>query len=224
VKDAEVLNSAAPEGEHRPRADALRNRERIVAAAREAFIAHGPEAPLDEIARRAGVGNATLYRHFTDRRQLIREVMIAAAGELTEEARTALDEEPDAFAALRRVVHRAADRRTSAFLPLLSGCLEDDPAVRTARQAFLRASQELMDAAQRCGRLRPDAGIGDLMLALAQLGRPLPGMRGTALDRFIHRHLDLFLDGLLAPSPSVLTGPSATLDDLSQLFAPGPGR
>jgi hypothetical protein len=64
VKDAEVLSTAAPEGEHRLRADALRNRERIVAAARDAFIAYGADAPLDEIARRAGVGNATLYRHF----------------------------------------------------------------------------------------------------------------------------------------------------------------
>jgi AcrR family transcriptional regulator len=224
VKDAEVLSTAAPEGEHRLRADALRNRERIVAAARDAFIAYGADAPLDEIARRAGVGNATLYRHFSDRRQLIREVMIAAAAELTAETRAALAEEPDAFAALRRVVHRAADRRGGAFFSVLSGCLDDDPAVRTARDALLRAAQGLLDAAQQCGRLRPDAGIGDLMLALAQLGRPLPGMRGTDLDRFVHRHLDLFLDGLLAPSRSVLTGPSATLDDLPQLFDPGAGR
>ena len=48
----------------RTRADALRNRERIVAAASDIFVEYGPDAPLDEIARRAGIGNATLYRHF----------------------------------------------------------------------------------------------------------------------------------------------------------------
>ena len=59
----------------RPRADALRNRERIVTAAREMFVEHGPDVPLDDIARRAGVGNATVYRNFPDRDALVREVV-----------------------------------------------------------------------------------------------------------------------------------------------------
>ncbi|MEU1199218.1 helix-turn-helix domain-containing protein, partial [Streptomyces sp. NPDC005813] len=58
----------------RPRADALRNRERIVAAAREMFVESGSGVPFDEIARRAGVGNATVYRNFPDRDALAREV------------------------------------------------------------------------------------------------------------------------------------------------------
>ncbi|MFD9068694.1 TetR/AcrR family transcriptional regulator, partial [Streptomyces lasiicapitis] len=61
----------------RPRADALRNRERIVTAAREMFVEQGPEAPLDEIARRAGVGNATVYRHFPDRGELVHHVVLS---------------------------------------------------------------------------------------------------------------------------------------------------
>ncbi|MEU8765101.1 helix-turn-helix domain-containing protein, partial [Streptomyces sp. NPDC048659] len=59
----------------RPRADALRNRERIVTAAREMFVEFGAQVPLDEVARRAGVGNATLYRNFPERADLVREVV-----------------------------------------------------------------------------------------------------------------------------------------------------
>ena len=59
----------------RLRADATRNRERIVTAAREAIVELGHDVPLDEVARRAGVGNATLYRHFTDRTDLLKDVL-----------------------------------------------------------------------------------------------------------------------------------------------------
>lgn len=57
----------APTAVPRPRADAVRNRERILTAAREAFVESGSATPFDEVARRAGIGNATLYRHFPDR-------------------------------------------------------------------------------------------------------------------------------------------------------------
>src|SRR5258705_5124306 len=58
-----------------PRKDVLRNRQRLVTAAREAFIEHGPEVSLDEIAHRAGVGPTTLYRHFPDKDDLIQAVL-----------------------------------------------------------------------------------------------------------------------------------------------------
>ena len=74
----------------RPRADALRNRERIVAAAREMFVEFGSDVPLDEIARRAEVGNATLYRHFADRGELIREVVCTVMDRASVQAERAL--------------------------------------------------------------------------------------------------------------------------------------
>ncbi|MGW0901851.1 TetR/AcrR family transcriptional regulator, partial [Streptomyces goshikiensis] len=66
----------APSRVPKPRADAVRNRERILVAAREMLVETGVEAPLDEIARRAGVGNATLYRHFPDRAALVHHVVL----------------------------------------------------------------------------------------------------------------------------------------------------
>lgn len=74
----------------RPRADALRNRERIVAAAREMFVEFGPEVPFDEIARRAGVGNATVYRNFPDRDALAREVVCSVMDRTSERAESAI--------------------------------------------------------------------------------------------------------------------------------------
>ena len=75
-----------------PRADAVRNRERIVAAARDLFTEVGSQAPIDEVARRAGIGNATVYRHFPDRDALV-------------------------LAVVRSVLKRTADRAESAMAP-----------------------------------------------------------------------------------------------------------
>ena len=94
-----VTRGAAP----RLRADATRNRERIVSAAQEAFIELGPDVPLDEIARRAGIGNATLYRHFPDRRGLIRSVVLAVLGTMAAEAKAIMDDAPDAFTETKNV-------------------------------------------------------------------------------------------------------------------------
>src|SRR5690242_1584961 len=119
----------------RLRADASRNRERILTAAREAFVEHGAEAPLDEIARRAGVGNATLYRNFADRRELIHHVVLSVMDQLLAHADAAAAEEPDAFAALGRFTHAAADERIGAVCPLLSEHLDrTDAELESARR------------------------------------------------------------------------------------------
>src|SRR5216683_2549991 len=82
------------------RADARRNRRQALAAAAQVFVEQGADAPLDDIARRAGVGIATLYRRFPDREALVRAVAVDVLARTAHEARQALAEEPDAFAAL----------------------------------------------------------------------------------------------------------------------------
>src|SRR5438132_12338918 len=101
------------------RADAVRNREQVLAAAREVFVEHGADAPLDEIARRAGVGIATLYRRFPDRAALLRAVALDVLARAAHEAGTAEAEEADPFGALARYMHRALDVRISAVIPAL---------------------------------------------------------------------------------------------------------
>lgn len=199
----------------RPRADALRNRERIVTAAREMFVEFGPQVPYDEVARRAGVGNATLYRNFPERTDLVREVVLSLMARVTELAERAAEEEADTFAALRRFTHAAADERIGALCPMLDGAFDNDhPDLTVERERLEEAVQGLVERAQRAGRLRSDVGVGDLMVAVSQLTRPLPGTPCANFDQFVHRHLQLFLDGLEAPARSELPGTAATLEDL----------
>ncbi|MFC9795840.1 TetR/AcrR family transcriptional regulator [Streptomyces sp. NPDC057695] len=199
----------------RPRADALRNRERIVTAAREMFVEFGSQVPYDEIARRAGVGNATLYRNFPERTDLVHEVVLSLMARVTEVAERAAAEEDDTFAALRRFTLGAADERVGALCPMLDGAFDKDhPDLIAERDRLEGAVQGLVDRAQRAGRLRTDVGVGDLMVALSQLTRPLPGSGCAAFDQFVRRHLLLFLDGLEAPARSELPGKAATLEDL----------
>lgn len=201
----------------RPRADASRNRERIVAAAREAFVERGPDIALDEIARRAGVGNATLYRNFADRHALTRTVTLSVLTRIAQAAEAAHAQEPDAFRALQSFVHRAADERVGALSTLLSGaCGGSDPETAAARRRLRAAVEDLVTAAQTAGLLRADVAAGDVLLALAQLARPLPGSGCASIDSFAHRHLQIFLDGLRTPARSCLPGAAATLQDLQR--------
>ncbi|WP_414930667.1 TetR/AcrR family transcriptional regulator [Streptomyces sp. SHP 1-2] len=213
--------SAAPARAHRPRADALRNRERLVTAAREMFVEFGPHVPYDEIARRAGVGNATLYRNFPERARLVHEVVLSLTERVTALADRAAEEEADSFAAIRRFTHGAVEERFGALCPMLDGTFDKEhPELTAGRERFERAVQRLFDRAHEAGRLRADVGVGDLMVALAQLARPLPGVSCGRFDRFVHRHLQLFLDGLEAPARSELPGSAVTLEDLRRESRP----
>ncbi|MFI0895056.1 TetR/AcrR family transcriptional regulator [Streptomyces sp. NPDC020983] len=195
ARTGEATGGARP---HRPRADAVRNRERIVAAARDAFVEYGPEAPLDEIARRAGIGNATLYRHFADRHALAHAVLLSV---VTRTADRAVAEAAnvaaggDASAALGRFAHAAVDENVGALCGLLVGRADAHSPELTAQKArFEAAVEELMARARSAGALRAGVTRTDLMVVLSRLTRPLPGVDCPGDD--VHRHLQLFLDGL----------------------------
>ncbi|WP_371500035.1 TetR/AcrR family transcriptional regulator [Kitasatospora sp. NBC_00374] len=197
------------------RADASRNRARIIDAAREAFVEHGADVPFDEIARRAGVGNATLYRNFADRRELIHHVTLSVLDRVVEHAERAMAEEPDAFAALTRFAHASADERMGALCPLLSDHIDmNDPEMADAKARLQETTTEVVARAHESGQLREDVGVGDFVIAITQLTRPLPGTKCLDIDQFVHRHLQLFLDGMQAPTRSALPGRAVTLEDL----------
>ena len=177
---------------------------------------------MDEIARRAGVGIATLYRRFPDRAALLRAVALDVLARAAHEAETAEAEEADPFAALARYMHRALDLRISAVMPALLGHISfEDDEVRAARQKSVEPVLRLIEAAQAAGRLRADVAFGDIGLLLVRLSRPLPGPFPRDLDvRLAHRHLDLMLAGLEAqPASSAphLSGPALTLAQLQSL-------
>lgn len=205
------------------RADARRNRDQLLAAARDVFVDHGADAPLDEVARRAGVGIATLYRRFPDRESLMRAVALDVLGRAGDEARAAADAESDSFRALARYMHRALDLRISAVMPALLGRISfEDAEVRQAREASVQPVVRLIEAAQAAGDLRTDVVFGDIGPLLVRLGRPLPGPFPRELDDALaHRQLELALAGLRADAVSEtaapLGGPALSLDDLRSL-------
>lgn len=213
-------------GGPRLRADARRNLDLLLAAAREVFVAQGPGAPLEDVARRAGVGIATLYRRFPDREALLRAVALDVLERMLRETHLALAEEPDAFGALARYMHRSIDLRVGAIMPVLMGqlSLEDEGLIR-ARDEAAAPVRAIIDAAHADGTLRPDVAFGDIGLLIGRLCQPLAAPFPPAVaDQLAHRHLALLLDGLRAdPSRdgAPLPGPALTLGDLQAL--PGAG-
>jgi len=209
------------------REDARRNRERLLAAARDVFVEQGANAPLDDIARRAGVGIATLYRRFPDRPALLRQVALDLLGRSAHEAGAALAEEPDAFGALARYLHRALDLRIAAVMPVLVGQLQMDDELRAASHASTQAVDRIIAAARADGSMRSDATSGDVGMLLVRLSRPLPGpFPPTVNHRLAHRHLELVLDGLrppASPGPS-LPRPAMTFEDLAAMPRSDQGR
>ncbi len=201
----------------RPRADAVRNRERIIDAAREMAAEHGAEVSIDEVARRAGVGNATVYRHFHDRSALVREVVRSVMDRTAGRAEEALTLSGP-FDALCAFAHGAVEDRAGAMCGMLSANADEaereHPDLRAARTRLEAGVEALLGRAREAGELRPDVGGGDLMFVLSQLARPLPGCTAALNDRYVHRHLQLFLEGLRAPARSPLPGSAATLEAL----------
>src|SRR4051812_40038107 len=142
----------------RLRADAQRNRAALLAAAREIFGEHGLDASLDEIARRAGVGNATLYRRFPTRRDLVAEVFAGQMAGYVQLAEVAL-RESDPWAASAGYLTRlfelqAADRGLSELL--VSTNFDDDERLATLRTAAQQGATEVIERAQAAGVLRAD--------------------------------------------------------------------
>jgi AcrR family transcriptional regulator len=208
------------EGLRPMRADARNNRDRLLAAAREVFVEKGAGAPLDEIARRAGTGIATLYRRFPDRQSLMRAVVMDALQQTADEARAAA-EEPDPFAGLVRYMHRVLDIGTGAVIPALMDqiSLEDDEMVQ-ARTAGTQPLQDMIDGAHRAGSLRRGVTFGDIGLLIVRMSRPLPGpFPREVSDSLGHRHLDIVVNGLRpnAEHRAKIGGPALSLGDLQEM-------
>lgn len=201
------------------RADAVRNREQLLTTARDVFVERGPGAPLEEIARQGGVGIATLYRHFPDRRTLMHAVVLQALTSTIAAAERARAEHADPLDALAAYMHAVLDLRTSAVIPTLLGELDlDEPELAAVRNRSAHLLEDLIDAARRSGALRKGVTFADVGITLVRLARPLPGTLPEATQQALaHRHADLFLAGVRAtPGSEPLTGPELDRADLQR--------
>jgi AcrR family transcriptional regulator len=200
------------------RADARRNQERLLSAARELIAERGAGVPLEDVARRAGVGIATLYRRFPDREALLRAVVLDALDRtrLAAERAAELD---DPFEALATYLRIALELRVSAVMPQVLDVLDlDDPEIARARDAS--AVERLVDAARESGAIAEDLSFSDVAMMLVRIARPLPGpLPMEAKDELARRHLELFIRGLRAPATGDLEGPSLSLAQLQEMLA-----
>ena len=173
------------------RADARRNRDALVAAARDVFTADGGSAPLEDVAERAGVGVGTLYRHFPNRRALLEAVYRDEVEAMARSADELAEVEP--WEALSRWFHQyvgfAATKRALAEALLVAA--PDSDALVACRTMLADAGTRLVERAQQAGAVRPEVEFGDI-------GRIVGGIAVSpgADDEQKERMLQLVLDGL----------------------------
>ena len=191
----EVIPGARP-----LRADAQRNRQAILAAAKAVFARHGSEAQMDDIARKAKVGMGTVYRHFPNKEALVQALIVDRFEQITSFVVEALDD-PDPFNGLCRAMRRGAelaahDRGVSALFAQQNQTTIDRAACRLDMFA---AAEELVRRARASGQLRPDFEAGDIGVLMCGVTNAMhqmaPDHRTPGPWR---RHLQLVFDGMRA--------------------------
>ncbi|KQW14869.1 TetR/AcrR family transcriptional regulator [Streptomyces sp. Root369] len=202
------------------RRDARRNRELLVEAAHEVFTEQGLEAPLDVIARRAGVGNATLYRHFPSRAALVDAVFrdpLAGTMAAGEQARAAADPWEGLVGYTEAVFAvLATDRGTNDLMTTHLEGVESLQAVHAHNRATMEV---LLRRGRDEGSIRADVTTEDVLFALAALGRAVPSLAAAAGPETWRRPLTLLLDGLRAsPAVAPLPSPALTADELGDVL------
>ncbi|MEX5634262.1 TetR/AcrR family transcriptional regulator [Parafrankia sp. FMc2] len=205
----------------RLRADARRNRDKIVAAAVHAFTEDGPYLPMEEIARLAGVGVGTLYRHFPDRDALIIAVVQGSLATMLARARAAMVDEPCAWDALIRSMSgspelRLALRLPNLFQPATTEVIRADPEIRRIRGELMAQIDTLVQAAQQEGTLRADVGTGDVVHLFSLLLQGMQKMPRELGEVVYERSCAIVLDGLRTRRGPLLPGGPLTLRDITE--------
>jgi AcrR family transcriptional regulator len=194
--------------ENRPlRADAERNRQRIIEAARAVFAERGLDAPLDAIAERAGVGQATLYRRFPSREDLVVACFAPKLAEYADAVEDAL-REPDAWLGFCAFVERICGMQAAdqGVQDVLTTTFPTARAVETQRAHAFERVTELIRRAQVQGGLRPDFVPEDIVVLLLANAGVVRVLRTAAPDAW-RRFVGLMLDALRADRARALPPP-----------------
>ena len=185
------------------RADAERNRQRILAAAGELFAERGVDVSIDDIAAAAGVGVGTVYRRFADRDALIEALFEAKMAAIVQIARDALEVE-DPWEAFTTVLWQGAetmagDRALSEVFASIPGATE---AVMPTVAGLTETMSELIRRAQAAGALRGDLIVDDIPMVMCGIGSATK--KEHRCSEAWRRHLSLVLDGMRAPGSGPL--------------------
>src|SRR5213080_2986039 len=172
------------------RADARRNYDKVLAAAREAFAEGGESTALEEIARRAGVGIGTLYRHFPTRQALVEALYVDEVEEVCRSAEQLDGADPwEALNAwLERFVAYIGTKKALAA-ELLNYLDHDAPLFSTSRAALYAAGEPLLKRAQQAGAVRPDVTIADVIQMVVGIAK-LPAGNSSQVEHILRIALD----------------------------------
>lgn len=207
------------------RADAARNRQKILDAARAVFAARGLEEPMESVARTAGVGVGTVYRHFPDRTALVRAVVadrLDHVGTLVAAGRVGLDG-PDPRAAWEQFLDGFLDSGLPVLVSMFAQRARDaevfSPELVEQRTRTAEGAAALVRAAQGLGLVREDIGVPEILFMFAAALRPVPGLPDELNAALLERRAPL-LRGALRPGGVPLPGSRIEVGDLLPLLAP----
>jgi AcrR family transcriptional regulator len=217
------MNDGMADAVRRPRADAERNRRRLLDAAAELFGERGLDVGVAEIAQRAGIGRGTLFRNFPTKEDLIAAIVADQMAAAAERGRALLGA-PDAGAALFEFLDEMAGRQQRAR-PLFEAVQDTflaNEEIRAGHHAIVEAVDALLTRAQQAAAVRPDVKALDVLMLLK--GVCETAFQFQDLDPQIsERHLDLVRAALAPPAtPQPLRGRSATFDDLEGVLVADP--
>jgi AcrR family transcriptional regulator len=199
------------------RADARRNRARVLAAAEEVFSEEGGKAQVDEIARRAGVGVGTVCRHFPTKQALLDAVLEAMYASLLAEAEAALTE-PDSGAAFDAFFHRLADfqARHRALAESMVTTSELSAAAQATKQSLRRALTQLTKTAQAVGAIRDDIAAADVTTLFSGVAQTT-ALAGDLQPVLRRRYAAIILDGLRPHDRGPLPGKPLSFAQLDRI-------
>ncbi len=201
------------------RSDAKRNRARLVASARELFAAYGVDVPTREVARHAGVGVGTLYRHFPTRADLVDAVLAESFEELVALAEASL-EEPDAWHGFTRFVEDALvlHGRNRGLKDVVETNAHGRTRAQEMRKRLRPLVAQLVARAKEHGELRDDFMPQDIALLFWGSDRVIE-LAGDVAPELWRRQLGFMLDGLRASSATPLVTPPLTDAQLKRVGA-----
>jgi AcrR family transcriptional regulator len=194
-------------------AEAARNDELILAAARIVFLAN-PSAPISDVAKRAGVGISALYRRYPSKEDLLRELARDGLTRYIEDLRAAIADDGDAWHVYSECLGRIVDGQSQALAQRVAGRFTPTESLRHLAREASELAIALHDRTQTAGALRQDVSPADVVLILEMVSFvDLPGPdRGRDLR---HRYMSLALQALHAPGDEPLVGSPATEADLT---------
>jgi AcrR family transcriptional regulator len=196
----ENLSEVAPA--RAQRADAQRNRQRVLDAAFDVFAVEGAEAPMDSVARRAGVGVGTVYRHFATKEALIEALVQVRFEEMHDRVEQALERDDDAWAAIVELFEHAASLHARDRIFAEMNDPRQIPGVAPVLEELLAGWAKLIARAKAQGTLRADFEADDIPCVMCGLANVV---MSASSETHWRRYLSILIAGLRAEHADVLT-------------------